>query len=143
MIALSQTINKKRNEYYNALERNSKSLNITDWLAYFAQTVLTAQDYALPMIEFVITKSKFLARFEKQINKRQRKVLIRMFAEGTEGFKGGLSAANYMSITRTSSATTTRDLKDLVTKGALSSTGQRKHTRYNLKLRSRNQIELL
>ena len=46
-----------------------------------------------------------------------------MFREGPEGFKGGLSAGNYSTITGASPATTTRDLADLVEKGALIRTG--------------------
>ncbi|MBS0622017.1 MAG: hypothetical protein JSR80_03550 [Verrucomicrobia bacterium] len=56
-----------------------------------------------------------------------------MFAEGIDGFKGGLSAENYLSITKTSRATATRDLADLVQKGALVKTGELRHTRYWLK----------
>jgi predicted HTH transcriptional regulator len=44
------------------------------------------------------------------------------------------SAENYIAITRTSRATATRDLQDLVAKGALVRTGERKHTRYALAL---------
>jgi Fic family protein len=57
-----------------------------------------------------------------------------MFREGPGGFQGGLSADNYLKITGTSRATATRDLQDLVEKGALSRTGDRRHTRYWLKL---------
>lgn len=42
-----------------------------------------------------------------------------MFRERIEGFKGGLGSENYVSITKTSGATATRDLADLVAKGAL------------------------
>jgi Fic family protein len=55
-----------------------------------------------------------------------------MFREGIEGFKGGLSAENYITITKTSRATATRDLQDLVEKGALTRTGELRHTRYYL-----------
>jgi Fic family protein len=57
-----------------------------------------------------------------------------MFREGPGGFKGGLSADNYLKITGTSRATATRDLQDLVEQGALSRTGERRHTRYWLNL---------
>jgi Fic family protein len=57
-----------------------------------------------------------------------------MFREGPGGFKGGLSADNYLKITGTSRATATRDLQDLVEKGVLARTGKRRHTRYWLKL---------
>jgi Fic family protein len=49
-------------------------------------------------------------------------------------FKGGLSAENYITITGTSRATATRDLHDLVEKGALTRTGELRHTHYALKL---------
>ena len=57
-----------------------------------------------------------------------------MFREGTDGFKGGLSPRNYISITRASRATATRDLQDLVEKGALTRAGELRHTRYYLNL---------
>ena len=57
-------------------------------------------------------------------------MIERMFREGPDGFKGGLSAENYIAITSTSRATTTRDLQDLVEMGALMRTGERRHTRY-------------
>ena len=51
-----------------------------------------------------------------------------------DGFKGGLSAENYISISKTSRATATRDLQDLVEKGALTKTGELRHTRYPLNI---------
>jgi Fic family protein len=57
-----------------------------------------------------------------------------MFREGPDGFKGGLSAENYRSITKTSHATATRDLQGLIEKGVFLQTGQLKSTRYSLKL---------
>ncbi len=58
----------------------------------------------------------------------------RMFREGIAGFKGGLSAGNYISITGAPRTTVTRDLNNLVAKGALTKTGQLKHTRYHLNI---------
>jgi len=54
--------------------------------------------------------------------------------KGSTGFKGGLSAENYIAITGTSRATATRDLQDLVEKGALGRRGELRHTRYRLNL---------
>jgi Fic family protein len=55
-----------------------------------------------------------------------------MFREGIDGFKGGLSAENYISIAKTSRATATRDLQALVAMGALTRSGELRHTRYQL-----------
>ena len=57
-----------------------------------------------------------------------------MMREGPDGFKGGLSAENYIAITKASRATATRDLQELVALGALTRTGQLRHTRYRLNL---------
>ncbi|MGH7967445.1 MAG: DUF4172 domain-containing protein, partial [Limisphaerales bacterium] len=90
--------------------------------------------------DFYIAKAKFYERLRGQLNERQAKVIARMFKEGIDGFKGGLSAENYITITGTSRATATRDLQDLLAKGALSKTGELRHTRYQLQL-DKNAVE--
>ena len=55
-----------------------------------------------------------------------------MLREGPEGFKGGMSAGNYFTITGASPATATRDLADLVNQGALLRIGERRHARYHI-----------
>lgn len=140
LIALSQTIEQKRKAYYDALERNNKNNEITDWLVYFAKTILEALEYSLAMIDFLIEKTKLYDRLRNEINERQKKVLARMFREGLDGFKGGLSAENYIRITGASRATATRDLQKLVEHDALIKIGELKSTRYylNLKCRGKN-----
>jgi len=132
LIALSQTINRARTSYYEMLESSNKDNEITAWLVYFAETVIEAQKQAQDMVEFIIAKTKFYDRLRGQFNERQDKVIARMMSEGPSGFKGGLSAENYMRITGTSRATTTRDLHDLVEKKALVLTGTFKSTRYHV-----------
>ena len=66
------------------------------------------------------------------MNERQAQAVARLFKEGVAGFKGGLSADKYIHITKTSKATATRDLHDLVEKGALTKTGELKQSRYYL-----------
>jgi Fic family protein len=85
-------------------------------------------------VDFHLAKTKFYERRGAELNERQDKVIARMFREGIDGFKGGLSAENYITITGTSRATATRDLQDLVEKGALARVGELRHTRYFLNL---------
>lgn len=136
LLALAQTIEADRKSYYQALQATNSQLEIDGWLHYFAQTALRAQKASIQKLEFLIRKGQFLDQFESQLNPRQVKVIKRLFQAGPDGFIGGLSAENYLAITRTSRATATRDLQDLVQKGALTRTGERKHTRYRLKLDS-------
>ncbi len=134
LIALSMTIEKYRKKYYDALEYSNKDLEITPWLKYFSETILEAQSYSQSTVEFLIKKTKFYEANRNILNPRQEKVIERIFKEGLEGFKGGLSAENYIRITQTSRATATRDLQDLVEKGVLRQEGQLKSTRYYLDL---------
>jgi Fic family protein len=132
LIALSLSINRGRKTYYELLERSNKGNEITAWLVYFAQTVLDAQAHSQELVEFLIAKTKFYDRLRGQLNARQEKAIARMMREGPGGFKGGLSAENYIRLTGTSRATATRDLQDLVQKQALLRTGTLKGTRYHL-----------
>jgi Fic family protein len=132
LIALAATILAKRKSYYEALEAANKRNEITEWLAWFSETAMEAQLRTTALVEFLIDKTKLLDRLRGQINMRQEKALLRMFREGPDGFIGGMSAGKYATITGASPATTTRDLAELVTMGALLRTGERKHTRYQL-----------
>lgn len=130
LLALSHIIQADRKAYYLNLERYNKDPEITGWLEFFAATILKAQNYSLGLIEFLIAKTRLYDRLRGQLNERQEKVVARLFREGPDGFKGGLSAENYLAITGTSRPTATRDLADLVEKGALSRTGERRYARY-------------
>jgi len=134
---LATTILLRRKLYYEALEATNQQNEITDWIAWFAGVVLEAQRRTIALVEFLIERTKLLDRLQNELNERQRKALLRMFREGPEGFKGGLSAGNYASITGASPATTTRDLSDLVSKGALARDGELRHARYRLNIRVR------
>ena len=132
LIALSRAILARRAHYYAVLERASKKNEITEWLMWFAGITIEAQRQTIALIEFLLDKTKLLDRLTGQLNDRRQKALLRMFREGPEGFKGGLSAGKYSSITGASPATTTRDLADLAEKGALIREGERRHARYKL-----------
>jgi Fic family protein len=134
LLALSQTIQRNRHAYYDALEQNNKAIEITAWLDYFCKTVIEAQTQSQRMIDFLIEKTKLYDQVRGRVNERQRRALDRIFREGPDGFKGGLSAANYISITGATRATATRDLSDLVDQGVFIKTGELKSTRYWLRL---------
>jgi Fic family protein len=134
LLALSHTIQRHRKRYYDALEANNKDIEVTDWLVYFASTVLDAQRYTQRLIDFLIEKTKIYDRVRGQLNERQERVLARLFKEGPDGFKGGLSAGNYITITGAARATATRDLNHLVELNVLSVRGTLKSTRYWLNI---------
>jgi len=132
LTALAATILSRRKNYYQVLEASNKQNEITNWLMWFAGVAIEAQRRTIAMVEFLIDKTKLLDRLKGQLNERQEKALLRMFREGPEGFRGGLTAGKYSTLTGASPATTTRDLAGLVAKGALVREGERRHARYRL-----------
>jgi Fic family protein len=134
LISLSSTIEANKKSYYTLLEKSNTTLEITDWLIYFANTILKAQENTLKRIDYLIEKTKFFDRYSSQLNERQFKVIKRLFEAGFDGFKGGLSANNYQTIAKASASTTTRDLQDLLNKQILFKTGLLKSTRYFLNI---------
>jgi Fic family protein len=136
LISLSTLIEKNRKEYYSILEKSNRTNEIALYLDYFSTLILDAQEYTQKKVSFLIEKTKFYDEMRDKLNPRQEKALERMFREGLEGFLGGLSAEKYIRLTRCSRATATRDLNDLVEKGALIKIGERKSTRYFLDIKS-------
>jgi len=132
LTGLAATILARRKNYYEALEAANKQNEMTGWLAWFAGIAIEAQRRTLAHVEFLIDKTKVLDRLKGQLNERQEKALLRMFREGPAGFRGGLSAGKYSTLTGASPATATRDLTDLVAKGGLVREGARRHARYHL-----------
>ena len=129
---MASTLLRHRKAYYAALERAHGDLEITDWLIWFAAKAVEAQRRTLQQVEFVLAKARMMESLRGQINARQERALLRMFEAGPNGFVGGLSAANYMTITGAPPATTTRDLAALVSLGVLLRIGEHKATRYRL-----------
>jgi Fic family protein len=134
VLALSYQIESNKKDYYSALENSNKSNEITGWLLYFSKTIIEAQLYTIRCVKFLIEKTKLYDRTRNKINPRQEKVIKRLFKEGVEGFKGGLSAKNYIAIAKTSASTATRDLSELVKLEVLTQTGERRYTRYFLNI---------
>lgn len=135
LIAISKILEKDKKVYYASLEQCNQTLEIQSFVEFFANVIVKAQQDSIHFLYFLIAKTKLLSTLSQKLNERQEKVLVRMFAEGVEGFKGGLSAENYIKIAKTSRATATRDLRELVEMGALLKTGELRHTRYWLNLK--------
>lgn len=134
LIAVSKVLEKNKKIYYAELGKCNHTLEIQSWVGFFSNTILKAQKESIGLLEFIIEKDRLLLKLSGKLNQRQEKVLLRMFAEGLDGFKGGLSAENYIRIAKTSRATATRDLADLVEMGALFKSGKLRHTRYWLNI---------
>ncbi len=134
MLSLSRTIEADKKAYYSALKEAQRSNEITGWVKYFTQIVLAAQQEAVQLIDFILKKTQFLDRYKDRLNERRLKVIRRMLDAGAAGFEGGMSAQKYISLTRTSKATATRDLQQLAEWGVLIVSGSGRGTRYFLNI---------
>jgi Fic family protein len=132
LLSLSRTIEADKKAYYDALKQAQRSNEISDWVGYFVSTVLAAQIQAKQLIDFILKKTKLFDRFKNSLNERQLKAVNRMFDAGPEGFKGGMTAQKYISITKASKATATRDLQALHELGILRIEGGGRSTHYFL-----------
>jgi len=132
LLSLSRTIETDKKAYYNALEQAQKSNDITSWVMYFVSVILTSQQQANSLVDFILKKSKFFDRFKDSLSERQIKVVRKMLDAGPEGFEGGMNARKYIAITKASKATATRDLQHLLELGAFIQEGGGRSTRYSL-----------
>lgn len=121
LYSLSLQIVKDKKNYYQILEETQKGNgDITKWLHWFLNTFIRSINHSKALIE----KSLFIGRFykyhtETNLNERQKKVLKKLLDQLPKDFDGGLTNKKYVSITKVSSETAKRDLKDLVQKGIL------------------------
>ena len=135
LFSLSTTIEENRNIYYEKLGTVNRSLDFTEWVVWFAETACEAQVNAQCQLAFALDKTRFWDAFgETAFNKRQTKAINRMFKAGPAGFEGGMTARKYTNLTGASRATATRDLGDMVKKGALKAEGRGRSVSYVLQL---------
>ena len=121
LLSLSNSIEKHRALYYSELKENQRKLTIDKWIIFFGEMIMDAQKNMLQTIEFTIKKTKFLDYAKPLMDTKQQKAIYKMLQD--EDFIGEMNASKYMSITKASKATATRDLADLVSKKILVSKG--------------------
>ena len=134
MLSLSKIIELNKAAYYAALNEAQWSLDITAWINYFASVILEAQCDAKAMVQFTLRKAQFFDRYKHQLNERQLKTVNKMLEKGVDGFEGGMTAKKYIGITKTSKATATRDLQELLFTGVFVQEGAGRSIRYQLNL---------
>jgi Fic family protein len=134
MMSISHTIEQDKNKYYDEMKRAQSTLAIDRWLLYFSQLLIDSQQNALDILNFSIRKTRFFDQYKSVLNERQTKVIHKMLEAGKDGFEGGMTAKKYISIAKTTKATATRDLQELVQFGIFIQLGDGRSTHYELKL---------
>ncbi len=133
--SLSNQIIKERHDYYNVLEKCQKGTgDISQWQEWFLGCFERAVTSSQQLINRVLIKARFWQEFaETELNARQKKVINRLLDTGKGNFSGNLAAQNYRSLAKTTKATASRDIDDLLKKGVLRLVGGAgRSTRYDL-----------
>ncbi|WP_298015410.1 Fic family protein [uncultured Castellaniella sp.] len=115
--SLSAQIQRERKAYYDILERTQKqSLDVTEWLAWFFQTLHRAVDQAQHTLDAVLSKTRFWQRWATTpLNARQVKLVNRLL----DGFEGKLTSSKWAAIAKCSPDTALRDITELLARGIL------------------------
>ena len=115
--SLSAQIQRERKAYYDILERTQKdSLDVTQWLAWFLDTLHRAVSQAHLTVDAVLAKTRFWQRWATSpLNERQVKLLNRLL----DDFDGKLTSSKWAAIAKCSPDTALRDITDLLARGVL------------------------
>jgi len=115
--SLSNQIQQEKNIYYETLKTVQHSEgDITQWLVWFLNCLKHALLETEKSIQNILCKSEFWEKHkETSINERQRLMINKLF----DDFFGKLTSSKWAKITKTSTDTALRDIKDLIEKGIL------------------------
>jgi Fic family protein len=115
--SLSAQIQRDRSAYYDILERTQKrEMDVTEWLAWFLDTLHRAVDQAQHTLDVVLTKTRFWQHWAgTPLNERQVKLLNRLL----DGLDGKLTSRKWAAIAKCSPDTALRDITDLMARGVL------------------------
>lgn len=118
--SLSAQIQGERKAYYDILERTQRrSMDGTEWLAWFLDTLHRAVDQAHITLDAVLTKARFWQRRATMpLNERQVRLLNKLL----DGFDGKLTSSKWAAIAKCSPDTALRDINDLLGRGVLRKT---------------------
>lgn len=119
--SMSSQILIERKQYYKVLQKvQHSSGDITEWLNWFLHCLKNAMLTTQDTLQRILRKTEFWKLHENTaINERQRIILNMLF----DGFEGKLQSSKWAKITKVSSDTALRDIKDLIEKGILKETG--------------------
>lgn len=120
--SMSSQILAERKRYYEVLQKvQHSSGDITEWLNWFLHCLKNSMLATENATQQIFRKAEFWKLHEHTVvNERQRLILNKLF----DGFEGKLQTSKWAKITKTSSDTALRDIRDLVEKGILQQTAE-------------------
>ncbi|GBR72862.1 cell filamentation protein Fic [Candidatus Termititenax aidoneus] len=132
--SLSAQIMRERQAYYQILENTQRGTQrLDDWREWFLKMFYNALQNSQEIISAAFRKAAFWNTIQDTVlNSRQRKVIQKMLDLGK--FEGGLTTRKYTAMTKTSPATSAREIAYLYRQKILKQFGQGRSVRYELNL---------
>lgn len=114
---VSSQINKDKNHYYDILERTQHGNgDVTEWLVWYAVTLLKAIEEAEAIVSSTLNKSLFWQRVAQvPMTERQVSVLNRFL----DGYEAKITTKTWAALAMCSKDTAIRDIQDLISKNIL------------------------
>ncbi|OFX19594.1 MAG: cell filamentation protein Fic [Bacteroidetes bacterium GWA2_31_9] len=115
--SMSSQILAERKRYYEVLQKVQYSKgDITEWIDWFLHCLKNALHETENTMQKILRKAEFWKRHEHTpINERQRLVLNKLL----DGFDGKMQTSKWAKLTKSSTDTALRDIKDLIEKNIL------------------------
>jgi Fic family protein len=129
--SMSAQIEREREDYYSILEKTQKgTLDITGWMLWFFDCLSRSMENTTNVLDKINIRSRFWDKHhDTPLNARQKKVVDNLLYD----FFGNLNVSKWAKITKSSTDTALRDIKDLVNKGILQQNdGGGRNTSYSL-----------
>ena len=142
LFSLSMAINKEKKSYYLMLDKTTnliinKEYDFTQWIQWHLEMIRDSMIASQKQVEYMIQKTKFWDKHRGDgLNERQLKVLNKILDMCSENFEGGLKTKKYQAVTKTSTASAARDIRELLEKGCIEQIEGTKgrNTSYRIKL---------
>lgn len=114
---ISTQINKDKKHYYAILEKTQHGDgDITEWIQWYAKTLLIALDEADSIISTILNKCFFWQKAGAVTLSRRQTDILNLFLDG---YEAKITSKIWASLGKCSKDTAIRDIQDLVSKGIL------------------------
>ncbi len=129
--SMSAQIRLERKSYYSILEKTQRgNLNITQWLEWFMNCLVTALQTSDVILARVLKKAAFWQTYGVSVSNPRQQTMLNLLLDGHEL---AVTSSKWAKVTKCSQDTASRDIQDLLTKNILRKTASGgRSTKYEL-----------
>lgn len=114
---ISSQINKDKSHYYRILEKTQHGNgDVTEWILWYAETLLKSLDEAETMVSTILNKSVFWQKASSVALNQRQTDMLNLFLDG---YEAKITTKTWASLAKCSKDTALRDIQDLVAKDIL------------------------